>query len=138
MMGATGTEVVVIASGIIAVIGAGYSIHRALRSIRAWVRRIIAIAKHEFSDAVDTSKTGHLVTYHLGPNGTTTPMHQRVTENQATELRHHQQNTALLAEVVARLAAVEAAQQTAASTAVAVDEEVETERARRDDPPTRS
>ena len=36
-----------------------------------WVRRGI-------SAAVDLSDTAHLVSYHLGSNGTTTPIHERI------------------------------------------------------------
>lgn len=128
-------DVIKIAVGISAVIAAGYSVHKALKSIRSWARRMISIAAKEFSDAVDASATGHLVKYHLGPNGSTTPMHVRVTENHITEHRHHQQNTARLDIIAERLAAVESAQHAAASTAIAVDAVVEHERAERDDTP---
>lgn len=92
MIGLPGTEVVVGAVGVSAVIGAGYSIHRAARSIRAWAKRMIDIATHGFSEAVDSSSTGSLVTYHLGPNGTTTPLHERVTETQDYALARHDEN----------------------------------------------
>ena len=33
---------------------------------------------HWVRDQVNNSETGHLVKYHLGPNGTTPPMHRRI------------------------------------------------------------
>lgn len=47
------------------------AVGKALRWFFGWVRRGI-------SAAVDLSDTAHLVRFHLGPNGTTTPMHQRM------------------------------------------------------------
>lgn len=63
--------VVVIAVGVSAVIGAGYSVGRAFRSCKAAMAEGV-------SRAVDHSDTGKLVKYHLGPNGTTPPIHQRI------------------------------------------------------------
>lgn len=68
----------VVAVAVSAVIAAGYSINRAYKSIRRWVARMIVLAKEAFSDAVDASATGHLVKYHLGPNGKTRAMHERL------------------------------------------------------------
>jgi hypothetical protein len=116
-MGMSGGDMVVAAIGVSAVIAAGYSIHRAYKSVRAWLDRMWDLARAAFSDAVDASSTGHLVRYHLGPNGTTPPMHQRVSENQTLEKLHHEQNTKLLGEVCDRLTAVEQGQTTAASVA---------------------
>lgn len=131
MTGASGTDLVIVAVGITAVIGAGYSVHRAVKSIRTWAEGVVELAKHGFSDAVDSSATGHLVKYHLGPNGTTTPMHVRVTENHDTELRHHKQNTEKLDAVIDRLEKVEQAQQ-AAATAVVVAEDAANDRREHD------
>lgn len=117
MIDLSGADAVVAAIGISAVIAAGYSMHRAYKSIRAWLGRLWDAARDAFSDAVDASSTGHLVKYHLGPNGTTPPMHQRVTENQELEKKHHEQNTKLLGGICDRLSAVEQGQTTASSVA---------------------
>lgn len=36
---------------------------------------------------INTSETGHLVKYHLGPNGTTPPMHRRIETLEANQMR---------------------------------------------------
>ena len=54
-----------------AIIGAVYLLHRAFRSVQT-------ISLQAISAAVDASRTGHLVDYHLGPNDGTTPLHERV------------------------------------------------------------
>lgn len=124
MIAWSGADLVVAAIGVSAVIAAGYSIHRALKSIRAWVKRMISIAAHEFSQAVDASSTGQLVKHHLGPNGTTTPIHERVGAIERSQAEHNgvastrwQENARKLMDISARLIAVEKAQKTAASVA---------------------
>jgi hypothetical protein len=73
-----------IVAGIVSgIIGCAYTVHRAIRSVRAWFERIWDRAETLFSKAVDQSGTGHLVRYHLGPNGTTTPMHTRMARLEA-------------------------------------------------------
>lgn len=127
----SGVNIVLIAAGISAVIGAGYSIHRLFKSM-----------VHGFSQAVDNSATGHLVRYHLGPNGTTKPMHERVGSIERKQSDHndvassigsrvdglglegtlrHQENTRKLMDISKRLIAVEQAQKTAASVAEDTD-----------------
>lgn len=44
------------------------------------------VFKSAISAAVDLSDTGHLVQYHLGPNGTTPPVYQRI---RRLEEAHH-------------------------------------------------
>ena len=61
-----------IAAGAVStIIGAFYLLHRAFRSMHT-------ISIQAISAAVDASRTGHLVDYHLGPNDGTTPLHERV------------------------------------------------------------
>jgi hypothetical protein len=73
-----------IGAGIVsAVVGCAYTVHRAVRSVRAWFERMWDRAEQLFSKAVDSSSTGHLVRYHLGRNGTTTPMHVRMARLEA-------------------------------------------------------
>lgn len=74
----TWTDAGKVAAAVTALIGCGYAIRRAVASIRAWVVSMVARTKEAFSAAVDDSATGHLVKYHLGPNGKTTPMHVRM------------------------------------------------------------
>lgn len=128
----SGTDLVLVAVGITAVIGAGYQINRAVRSIARWVEGLVELAKKAFSVAVDESATGHLVHYHLGPNGETPALHKRVTDNQAVELEHHRENTEKFDKVFAELEKVTTAQR-AAATAVVVAEQVETDRREHDD-----
>ena len=59
------------AGAVSAIIGAVYLLQRAVRSMQT-------ISFHAISAAVDSSRTGHLVDYHLGPNDGTTPLHERV------------------------------------------------------------
>lgn len=59
------------AAALSAIIGAFYLLHRAFRSMQT-------ISLQAISAAVDASRTGHLVDYHLGPNGTATPLHVRL------------------------------------------------------------
>jgi hypothetical protein len=138
MMGLSGVDIVVGASGVSAVIGAGYLVHRAIKSIRAWGAQTWDRLERLFSHAVDNSTTGHLVKYHLGPNGTTRPMHERVGSIEQAQADHntvaaaignkvaehdrlgttrHQENTRKLMDISARLVAVEKAQKTAAALA---------------------
>jgi hypothetical protein len=138
MMGLSAADFVVLAVGVSAVIAAGYSIHRALRSIRAWGVRTWARLEDMFSKAVDASNTGHIVRHHLGPNGSTAPMHERVASLGQAQADHnkvatgveekvgklesagtsrHQENTRKLMDISARLAAVEKAQKQAATVA---------------------
>lgn len=63
--------------------------------------------KTAISAAVDVSETGHLVNYHLGPNGSTIPLHQRVINTRTTEQMHHAENSAVLSDISARLLVVE-------------------------------
>jgi hypothetical protein len=120
MIGFVDADLIRVCALIVAIVAAGEALRRGWRGV-----------KQAFSDAVDTSATGHLVRYHLGPNGTTPPIHQRVMDNQATELAHHKQNTELLTAIAARLTQVEKAQQAAAVAA----EHVETERRNQGDTP---
>ena len=46
-------------------------------SLLAW-RSLKRRTREAWSAAVDSSDMAHLVRYHLGPNGTTTPMHTRM------------------------------------------------------------
>lgn len=78
--------VVVIAVGVSAVIGAGYSIAKAYRSV-------VAAMAEGVSRAVDHSDAGRLVKYHLGPNGTTPPIHQRI---RRLEEAHNIENTEVI------------------------------------------
>ena len=117
MMGLSGVDIVVGASGVSAVIGAGYLVHRAYKSFRAWWAQTWDRLELLFSKAVDNSATGHLVKYHLGPNGTTRPMHQRVCSIEEAQSTHHQENTVKLMDVSKRLVAVEQAQRIAATVA---------------------
>jgi len=64
-------QVGVAAGALSAIIGLVYVIARAVRSVQA-----VSIAA--ISAAVDSSRTGHLVDYHLGPNDGTIPLHKRV------------------------------------------------------------
>lgn len=59
------------ATAVSAIIGAAYLLRRALGSMQT-------VSLHAISAAVDASRTGHLVDYHLGPNDGTTPLHERV------------------------------------------------------------
>ena len=59
------------AGAVSAIIGAFYLLHRAFRSMQT-------ISIQAISAAVDASRTGHLVDYHLGPNGTATALHVRL------------------------------------------------------------
>ena len=68
---ATWQDAGIIAASISALIAAGYAIRRAAKSLRASIEQA-------WSAAVDASETGHLVRYHLGPNGTTRPIHERL------------------------------------------------------------
>ena len=134
----SGVDIVVAASGVSAVIGAGYLVHRAYKSIRAWGVQMWDRAERLFSTAVDSSATGHLVKFHLGPNGTTKPMHERVGSIEQWQVDHngvaaaigdkvaqldvastdrHQENTRKLMDISARLVAVEQAQKAAAAVA---------------------
>lgn len=113
----SGVDIVVAASGVSAVIGAGYLVHRAYKSIRAWVAQTWDRAERLFSNAVDSSATGHLVKYHLGPNGSTKPMHERVGSIEQGQVDRHQENTRKLMDISARLVAVEQAQKAAAAVA---------------------
>lgn len=134
----SGVDIVVAASGVSGVIGAGYLVHRAYKSIRAWVAQTWDRAERLFSNAVDSSATGHLVKYHLGPNGSTKPMHERVGSIEQWQVDHngvaaaigdkvaqldvastdrHQENTRKLMDISARLVAVEQAQKAAAAVA---------------------
>ncbi len=143
MQGASGADLVVIAIGVSAVIAAGYSINRAYKSIRAAAARWWDRAELMFSKAVDASATGHLVKFHLGPNGTTRPMHERVGSIERAQSDHnavaaatgdrvaahdelgttrHQENTRKLMDISARLVAVEQAQKTAATVAKDTEE----------------
>ncbi len=138
MMGASGADLVVAAIGVSAVIAAGYSINRAYKSLRAWIVRMGDAAKQAFSDAVDASTTGHIVKHHLGQNGTTTPMHVRVSSIERAQTDHneaatkigaevrqldesstvrHEENTAKFDVIAERLTAVEQGQKTAANVA---------------------
>lgn len=67
----TWAHIGIIAASTSALIAAFYSIARAVRSLRV-------IGAELVSAAVDASYTGKLVAYHLGPNGTTRPMHERL------------------------------------------------------------
>ena len=88
------TDAAVMAGAVTAIIGAGYAVHRALRSVRAWIERAWDRAETAFGKAVDASKTGHLVRYHLGPNGNTTPMHERMRRLEvAHDIEDHNQET---------------------------------------------
>ena len=69
------------AGSISAIIGALYLLHRAFRSMQT-------ISIQAISAAVDASRTGHLVDYHLGPNGAATPLHVRV-DKLETSLAEH-------------------------------------------------
>ena len=59
------------AGAVSAILGALYMLRRAFGSMQT-------ISLHAISAAVDASRTGHLVDYHLGPNDGTTPLHERV------------------------------------------------------------
>lgn len=64
-------QVGVAAGAVSAIIGAVYLLHRAIGSMQM-------ISLQAISAAVDSSRTGHLVDYHLGPNDGTPPLHKRV------------------------------------------------------------
>ena len=64
-------QVGIAAGAVSAIIGAVYLLQRAFKSMQT-------ISLHAISAAVDASRTGHLVDYHLGPNDGTTPLHERV------------------------------------------------------------
>ena len=59
------------AGAVSALIGLVYLLHRAFVSLRTMSLAAI-------SAAVDSSRTGHLVDYHLGPNDGTPALHERV------------------------------------------------------------
>jgi hypothetical protein len=72
----------------------------AIRRVSKWAKQATIAG---ISAAVDLSDTGHLVAYHLGPNGDTKALHERVkslegdaTERKRIESDHHSQNTARL------------------------------------------
>lgn len=132
MIGLSGVDIVVGASGVSAVIGAGYLVHRAYKSFRVWAAQVWDRAEQVFSKAVDNSATGHLVKYHLGPNGTTRPMHQRVCSIEEAQSTHNTAAAAMLMDVSKRLVAVERAQRTAAS--VAEDTEARHKETTNEDP----
>jgi hypothetical protein len=71
------------AGAVSTIIGAVYLLHRAIGSMQT-------ISLQAISAAVDSSRTGHLVDYHLGPNDGTTPLHERV-DRIETELAEHRQ-----------------------------------------------
>lgn len=62
---------VAIAVGITAIFGALVCVGKFLKSVSTITADVI-------STAVDHSDTGKLVRYHLGPNGSTPPIHQRI------------------------------------------------------------
>lgn len=74
----TWIDVGLVAGIVSGVIGCAYTVHRAVKSVRAWFERMWDRAEALFSKAVDASSTGHIVKHHLGGNGTTTPMHVRM------------------------------------------------------------
>lgn len=82
-LGQTWIDAGFIAGIVSGVIGCAYTVHRAIRSVHAWIERMWDRAEQLFSRAVDASSTGHLVRYHLGRNGTTTPMHERMARLEA-------------------------------------------------------
>jgi hypothetical protein len=73
----------IVAGALSAIIGLFYVLARAVRSVQA-----VSIAA--ISAAVDASRTGHLVDYHLGPNDGTTPLHERVNRTEV-QLKLHRQ-----------------------------------------------
>lgn len=81
---------------IVSIVAAAEALRRAFR----WFR---TAAKNAISAAVDLSETAHLVRFHLGPNGTTPPLHKRVSDIAAIEKVHHRQNADRLDEMNARL-----------------------------------
>lgn len=68
---------VLIAAGIVtAVISAGYAVARLVRSFWAGFKHAVREATEDLRD--DVSATRRIVDYHLGPNGETKPMHERI------------------------------------------------------------
>lgn len=65
------TLLVAIAGGVTVLFGASVCIGKFLKSLAT-------VSSDVISMAVDHSDTGKLVKYHLGPNGTTPPIHQRL------------------------------------------------------------
>lgn len=49
-----------------------------LAAVARGVKWLFGWARRGISAAVDLSDTAHLVSYHLGSNGTTTPIHERI------------------------------------------------------------
>ena len=81
-----------IAAGIVtATITAGYAIARLARSF--WVGFKLAVREATEDLHEDVVATKKIVTYHLGPNGTTKPMHDRLGTLEK-DLRQHMTDAA--------------------------------------------
>lgn len=74
-----GTRAAVI-TGVLACLGA----------LVKFARATMRSARRGISAAVDLSDTAHLVRYHLGPNGTTRPVHERLRQ---LEIAHQIEQT---------------------------------------------
>lgn len=77
------TLLVAIAGGFTVLFGASVCVGKFLKSLSTVTADVISIA-------VDHSDTGKLVKYHLGPNGSTPPIHQRI---RRLEEAHNIENT---------------------------------------------
>ena len=69
-----------------ATISAGYAIARVVRSFWVGFKHAVREATEDLRD--DVSATRKIVDYHLGPNGETKPMHERLGTLE-TDLRQH-------------------------------------------------
>ncbi len=82
----TGADVLITAGIVTAVISAGYAVARLVRSFWAGFKRAVREATEDLRE--DVSATRKIVDYHLGPNGETKPMHERLCTLE-TDLRQH-------------------------------------------------
>lgn len=85
-----GADVLIAAGIVTAVVSAGYAIAKVVRSFWAAFRHAVREATEDLHE--DVRQTKHVVNYHLGPNGATKPMWERLRIVEAN-LKLHMKNT---------------------------------------------